>query len=290
MSACSRPRDTPTRERKSLNGLWRFALDADGAGRREGWWERSAGRGARDARPGQLQRPLRRRRGARPRRRRLVPDDRPRPGAAGRGERIVLRFDSATHRAVVWVDETQVAEHEGGYTPFEADITDVVEPGGGDPDHRRRRQRPHLAVDPARATSRRRPTGPASATSTTSSTTPACTGRSGCTRTPRVVRRATSRSSPASTARRAPSATRSRRPARRPSRSASPCATPTGAEVARATGASGELTVEDVHPWRPGEGYLYELAVELWGDGDGPVDVYSLPVGIRTVAWTARAS
>ena len=66
-----------------------------------------------------------------------------------RGERIVLRFDSATHRAVVWVDETQVAEHEGGYTPFEADITDVVEPGARDPDHRGRRQPPRLGVDPA---------------------------------------------------------------------------------------------------------------------------------------------
>ena len=45
------------------------------------------------------------------------------------GERIVLRFDSATHRAVIWVDETEVAEHEGGYTPFEADITELIEPG-----------------------------------------------------------------------------------------------------------------------------------------------------------------
>jgi beta-glucuronidase len=31
------PRDTPTRERKSLNGLWRFALDRDGAGRERNW-------------------------------------------------------------------------------------------------------------------------------------------------------------------------------------------------------------------------------------------------------------
>jgi hypothetical protein len=29
------------------------------------------------------------------------------------GERIVLRLDAATHRAVVWVGDTQVAEHEG---------------------------------------------------------------------------------------------------------------------------------------------------------------------------------
>src|SRR5438445_4371941 len=45
------------------------------------------------------------------------------------GQRVLLRFDAATHRAVVWVDEEQVAEHEGGYTPFEADITAVVHPG-----------------------------------------------------------------------------------------------------------------------------------------------------------------
>jgi beta-glucuronidase len=44
-------------------------------------------------------------------------------------ERIVPRCDAATHRAVVRVGETQVAEHEGVYTPFEADITDVVELG-----------------------------------------------------------------------------------------------------------------------------------------------------------------
>jgi len=45
------------------------------------------------------------------------------------GERIVLRFGSATHRAVVWLNGAQVAKHEGGYTPFEADVTKVVELG-----------------------------------------------------------------------------------------------------------------------------------------------------------------
>jgi beta-glucuronidase len=34
-----RRRDTPTRERRSLNGLWRFRLGADGAGRRDGWFD-----------------------------------------------------------------------------------------------------------------------------------------------------------------------------------------------------------------------------------------------------------
>ena len=34
------PRETSTRERKSLDGLWRFALGVDGVGRGEGWWQR----------------------------------------------------------------------------------------------------------------------------------------------------------------------------------------------------------------------------------------------------------
>ena len=44
----------------------------------------------------------------------------------GSAHRVVLRFDAATHRATVWVDDTQVVEHEGGYTPFEVDISDLV--------------------------------------------------------------------------------------------------------------------------------------------------------------------
>lgn len=44
-------------------------------------------------------------------------------------DRLILRFGSATHAATVWVDEQEVMSHEGGYLPFEADITDFVEPG-----------------------------------------------------------------------------------------------------------------------------------------------------------------
>lgn len=45
------------------------------------------------------------------------------------GERIFLRFDAATHAARVYVGDTVVAEHTGGYTPFEADITELVRAG-----------------------------------------------------------------------------------------------------------------------------------------------------------------
>jgi beta-galactosidase/beta-glucuronidase len=46
--------------------------------------------------------------------------------ARSAGERLWLRFGGVDHRATVWVNGARVAEHEGGYTPFGADITDVL--------------------------------------------------------------------------------------------------------------------------------------------------------------------
>jgi beta-glucuronidase len=274
------PRDSPTRERKSLNGLWRFAVDSSGDGRTAGWWRQRL--------PGSREVPVPASYNdifANAEVRDHVGDvwyqTSARIPERWRGERIVLRFDSATHRAIVWVEEMQVAEHEGGYTPFEADLTDVVEPGA--------EIRITVAVDnrlswqtipPGRV--EETPEGPRHSLffdffnyaglhrSVWLYTTPGShiddvtvvTGLEGTTGTltyqvetaggePAEIRVALSDAE--------------------------------GAEVARASGNSGELTVEDVYPWRPGEGYLYELAVELWGDGDVPIDAYELPVGIRTV-------
>src|SRR3954447_25264045 len=36
-NAMLRPQDTATRERKALDGLWQFRLDAEGVGRTAGW-------------------------------------------------------------------------------------------------------------------------------------------------------------------------------------------------------------------------------------------------------------
>lgn len=44
-------------------------------------------------------------------------------------ERAVLRFDSATHEAKVYVNDTYVGGHVGSYTPFEIDVTELVKPG-----------------------------------------------------------------------------------------------------------------------------------------------------------------
>ena len=41
-------------------------------------------------------------------------------------ERLLLHFGAVDYRAVVWVNGTQVASHEGGHTPFSADVTSAV--------------------------------------------------------------------------------------------------------------------------------------------------------------------
>src|SRR5688500_7565310 len=105
-------RTTPTRERLSLDGLWRFCLGRDGAGHRSGW-ENGVPPDAREMPvPASYND--------------VFPDASyrdhvgevwyensvllPRSWA---DERIVLRFGSATHRAVVWVNGRRVVEHEG---------------------------------------------------------------------------------------------------------------------------------------------------------------------------------
>jgi beta-glucuronidase len=275
-----RPRETPTRERKSLDGLWRFALDASGRGRAEEWWKRSLAGSREIPVPASYNDVF------------VEAEVHDHVGDAWyqtvarvperwRGERIVLRFDAATHRAVVWVDETQVAEHEGGYTPFEADVTALVEPGAEvritavvnnvltwqsippgyveeTPDGRRQRYFHDFFNYSGLHRTVWLYTTPASYVEDVT----VVTGLDGSTGTIRY-RIETARDEGVGvevTLRDAESN-----------------------EVARTTGRSGELTVEDVHPWQPGEGYLYELTIELSGESGDTVDLYSLPVGVRTV-------
>jgi beta-glucuronidase len=55
-----------------------------------------------------------------------------------------------------------------------------------------------------------------------------------------------------------------------------------GTEVATNTGPNGTLNVPSVHKWAPGDGYLYDLEVQLVR-GDTIVDSYHQSVGVRTV-------
>jgi beta-glucuronidase len=274
-----RPQDTSTRERKNLDGLWRFALDDTGAGRQQSWF----------AGPLPGQRPM-----AVPasyndlvidpavhdhvgsawyQRDVWVP-------AAWAGRRIVLHFESATHRATVWVGGTQVAFHEGGYIPFEADITDHVTPGQQaritvEVDNTLTFQTipPGIVEDTPHGKRQRYwydffnyaglhrsvwlyTTGQAHLTDVT-----VVTGLDGSHGTVRYQVKADG----------AGDATIGvlLRDAE-------------GNQVATSTETTGTITVPDVHRWAPGDGYLYDLELQLRRN-DELLDSYHQSVGIRTV-------
>jgi beta-glucuronidase len=274
------PRDTATRERKSLNGLWRFMLDPDGAGRARGWHERLPA-GAREIPvPASYND--------------IFPDPAVRDHvgyawyettavipARWEGERIVLRFGSATHRATAWVNGRQVAEHEGGYTPFEADITAIAEPGAacrvtvavsnvltwqsippGYVEQTPQGPRQRYFHDFFNYAGLHRPVWLYTTPRARIADIAVTTGLDGTTGTVGYqVSTAGAEGLQVHVA----------------------LLDAEGAEAARATGGEGRLTVPDARPWRPGEGYLYTLAVELRRPGGGLADAYSLPAGIRTV-------
>jgi beta-glucuronidase len=286
------------RETKRLDGLWDFRLDAGLVGRTEGWW------------------------------RSRLPQARPMPVPASYNDvavdpavhdhvgdawyqrtlfaprgwhdgRVVLRFDAATHRATAWIDDEAVVEHEGGYTPFEADVTDLLRPGQPHrltvvvnnelnwqsippgivevkPDGSRQQRYYHDFFNYAGL-----PrnvwlyTTPSTHITDVTVVTDIEKG-TGVVRCTTLVE-----GSPA------PELRLVLRDA-------------TGEVVAEASGTAAELRVADPELWRPGRGYLYDLTIDLIDgggidaggvlggdeiDGGAPVlDRYALPVGIRTVA------
>ncbi|HZH05017.1 MAG TPA: glycoside hydrolase family 2 TIM barrel-domain containing protein [Myxococcaceae bacterium] len=46
------------------------------------------------------------------------------------GERLILHFGAVDYAASVWVNGARCVHHEGGYTPFKVDITDLLTPTG----------------------------------------------------------------------------------------------------------------------------------------------------------------
>ncbi len=197
------------------------------------------------------------------------------------GQRIVLHFGAATHRAEVWVNSIPVVAHDGGYTPFEADVTEAVRPGAdnrvivvvdntlswdsippgyvADTPGGRRQRYFHDFFNYAGLhrsvwlyTTPRAHLDDLTVVSDVSGRRGRVRYRAHALFADGLAVRATLRDAD-------------------------------GARVAEAAGATGELAVEDVRLWRPGDGHLYELLVELHRDGT-VVDSYPQPVGVRTVA------
>jgi beta-glucuronidase len=273
-----RPQDTATRERKRLDGLWQFALDPAGEGRTGRWFAGPLANAREMAVPASFNDIV-----ADPAVRDYFGDvwyqTTVRVPRGWDGQRIVLHFESVTHRATVWVDDVEVVTHEGGYTPFAADITDharageqvrvtvlvnntlnfqSIPPGVIEETPAGPRQRYwhdffnyagiHRTVwlyqtAAVHLTDITVVTGLDGADGTVEYTTQA-NGSAGT----RVVLRDAA-----------------------------------GRTVAEGSGAAGVLTVDNVRRWAPGDGYLYDLEVQLVDDDGTLVDNYHQSVGVRTV-------
>jgi beta-glucuronidase len=276
-----RPQETATRERKSLTGLWRFALDPDDVGRTAGWFRGSLPNAREMAVPASFNDIA-----TDPAVRDYFGDSwyqtTVRVPRGWDGQRIVLHFESATHRATVWVGDAEVVSHEGGYTPFEADVTDHVTAGEpvritavvnntltfqtippgvieDTPDGKRQRYwHDFFNYAGIHRTVWLYCTPRAHLADVT-----VVTGLDGG--TGRVDYHVEAENADGTEVRVV-------------------LRDDEGVEVATGTGASGALTVPDVHRWAPGDGYLYDLELQLVDGSGSTVDTYHQSVGVRTVA------
>ncbi|MFT4258933.1 beta-glucuronidase [Microbacterium sp.] len=274
-----RPQENPHRERKLLNGLWRFRVDENGDGRREQWAQRPLAQARQMAVPASYNDVF------------VDAAIRMHVGSAWyetdvwipRGwesRRIVLSFESVTHRATVWIDGVEAGGHEGGYTPFEIDITEMAVPGSA--------VRVTVEVDNT-LTFETIPPGVVIETSqgrrqkywhdffnyagihrsvwlssTPKSHIDDITVVTDLDGTDGVIDYRISSVAAESLQVRA-SVTDAE-----------------GVPVGQALGAEASVTIPDVHRWAPGDGYLYRLTIELC-DGETVVDQYHQAVGVRTV-------
>ncbi|MFT4307171.1 MAG: beta-glucuronidase [Microbacterium sp.] len=275
-----RPQDNAARERKRLDGLWRFLVDRDGVGRSEGWEREPLHDAVPMAVPASYNDVF------------VDPAVRGHIGAvwyetelwipAGwDGRRVALYFESVTHRAAVWADGVFLGAHEGGYTPFEAEL--AAQAGSRvrltvEVDNRLSFQTipPGVIVDTPAGRRQRywhdffnyagihrsvwlTATSPLHVDDLTVVTD--LDGEDGLVDLAVLL---------AGTGQEAVAVTATLRDAQQ-------------RVVGSAAGLSARIRVPQVHRWVPGEGYLYELSVEVTAAGR-LVDAYLLNVGVRTVA------
>lgn len=270
-----KPIPTPTREQIGLDGVWRFAIDSRVG---ETPWTAELDTPLEAAVPASYNdlftdEEIRRHVGW------VYYQREVRVPRGWGGERILLRFDAATHAARVYVDDALIGEHVGGYTPFDVDVTDRVRAGGsfrltvavsGDLSNETippgkievgltGRKKQVYFHDFFNYAGLARSVWLHSIPKTSIDDIVVVTDFAGSVGSV-DYRVATS----------GPAEVRVR------------LADAAGRVVAEAAGADGVLEVPDVVLWQPGAAYLYRLTAEIIA-GDEVTDSYTLPVGIRTV-------
>lgn len=118
------PKTTSSRRAVSMDGMWKFRLDEGEIGEKEGWVDGIPGKEMIPV-PASFQdfytdKDIREYTGDM-----WYEKDMFVPGE-WEGKDILIRFGAATHRAVVYVNGVRITEHEGGFLPFCADVTQVV--------------------------------------------------------------------------------------------------------------------------------------------------------------------
>jgi beta-glucuronidase len=119
------PFESPTRSTRDLSGLWRFRLDPDDVGEKQGWQNGLSGWRT-IAVPASWQE--------------LFDDARNYVGTAWyetefqidpawRGRALRLRFGSVVYRAKVWLNGQLLGEHMGGHLPFVFDVEQAARLG-----------------------------------------------------------------------------------------------------------------------------------------------------------------
>ncbi len=122
------PRESETREIKDLSGIWNFRQDTKGEGWDKKWYAKPLKSTIPMPVPASYN-DITQDSGLRDHigdvwydRDFFVP-------TSWQGKRVVLRVGSATHKSTLFVNGQELVTYKGGYLPYEADVSDVVEYG-----------------------------------------------------------------------------------------------------------------------------------------------------------------
>ncbi|KAK1143559.1 hypothetical protein N8T08_006365, partial [Aspergillus melleus] len=283
-----KPQNTPTRELVSLDGLWSFAL-AEGNSSSSPWTSTL---------PHGLECPV-------PASYNDIFVDRKIHDHVGwvyyqrqvkvpRGwsqERYLVRAEAATHQGQIYINDDLVAEHQGGYTPFEADVTDLVSAGGT--------FRLTIAVN-NELTLQTIPPGRIEVTEGLGKRVQSYQhdfyNYAGLARSVwlysvpkdqfiRDVTVVTDVEDGSGVLNYTVDVSDKTMGEVRIS-----VLDETGAKVSSASGAQGEAVIEAVHLWQPGAAYLYQFVVSIIdaSNEDAVIDTYTIPVGVRTIKIQGR--